>query len=66
MKIFGLEIIYLTTGFEGADRYSKIAIGWALRRYYLTLWIRIRPNFFRHLIVGIHWEQKRLIIGISK
>jgi hypothetical protein len=66
MKIGRLEIIYLTTGIEGADKDSKVAIGWALRKFYLTIWIRIRPNFFRHFICGVHLETKRFLIGISK
>ena len=67
MKLFRIfEIIYLHTGIEGADRNSKIAIGWALRRYYFTMWLRVRPTFFRHFIIGVHWETKRIIIGISK
>jgi hypothetical protein len=66
MKIGVVEIIYLKKGWEGASPNSKIAIGWALRRYYLTMWLRIRPNFFRHLIFGFHIEGIEFLHGISK
>jgi len=65
MKIGKFEIIYLTTGIESASPDSKIAIGFAFRRLYFTAWLRIRPEFFRHLIFGYHLETKRFLIGIS-
>ena len=66
MRIGGLEIIYLKTGLEGGRPESKVVIGFGLRKYYITAWIRVRPNFFRHLLLGLHVEGIEFLCGINK
>lgn len=69
-KDLKLEIVYFEFGSEGFELNTNIGIGWALRRWYLMVHLRLRtpwrPYLYRNFAIGWNREQKRLIWGINR